>query len=64
MLYITRVILYVYMLTLYALHYQGYTIPAGDILMLCPYLSHRDPEPFPEPEKFNPVGHLASSSWE
>ena len=46
------------MLTLYPLHYQGYTIPAGDILMLCPYLSHRNPESFPEPEKFNPVGHL------
>ncbi len=35
--------------------FQGYTIPAGDQLMLSPYWNHRNPELFPDPEAFNPV---------
>ena len=31
-----------------------YTIPARSILMLSPYVVHRDPQWFPEPEKFDP----------
>ncbi len=43
---------------------QGYTVPAGHLLMLSPYWSHRDAEKFPDPEKYNPVCafHSASSS--
>lgn len=31
-----------------------YTIPAGSILLMSPWVSHRDPRWFPEPEKFDP----------
>ncbi|KAL8173161.1 UNVERIFIED_CONTAM: hypothetical protein K2H54_041418 [Gekko kuhli] len=33
---------------------QNFVIPAGDILMLSPYWSHRNPKYFPEPESFKP----------
>ncbi|XP_064397824.1 24-hydroxycholesterol 7-alpha-hydroxylase-like [Halichondria panicea] len=33
---------------------NGYTVPAGHLLMLSPYWSHRNPHKFPEPEKFKP----------
>jgi cytochrome P450 len=31
-----------------------YRIPAGSILIMSPWVSHRDPRWFPEPEKFDP----------
>ncbi|XP_060113690.1 24-hydroxycholesterol 7-alpha-hydroxylase [Heteronotia binoei] len=33
---------------------QNFVIPAGDMLMLSPYWSHRNPKYFPEPESFKP----------
>jgi cytochrome P450 len=36
------------------LTFQGYRIPAGTRLMYSIYLSHRQPEYWPEPEKFTP----------
>ena len=32
----------------------GYDIPAGSFLQLSPYVTHRDPRYFPEPELFDP----------
>jgi cytochrome P450 len=32
----------------------GYAIPQGVIILVCPYVMHRDPRWFPEPEKFQP----------
>ncbi|XP_046670750.1 cytochrome P450 4C1-like [Homalodisca vitripennis] len=37
---------------------SGYTIPSGAALSLFFYKIHRDPEVFPEPEKFNPENFL------
>lgn len=36
----------------------GFTFPAGWTLMPCIYLIHRDPEIFPEPERFRPERFL------
>ncbi|XP_064603514.1 24-hydroxycholesterol 7-alpha-hydroxylase-like [Liolophura sinensis] len=33
---------------------KGYTIPAGDMLIVSPYWAHRNPNYFPQPSKFNP----------
>ncbi|MEU1409368.1 cytochrome P450 [Streptomyces sp. NPDC005728] len=32
----------------------GYTVEAGTDLLVCPYLTHRDPELWPDPEHFAP----------
>lgn len=32
----------------------GYRLPAGCEVLLCPFLSHRDPRWFPEPQRFSP----------
>ena len=33
---------------------QGITVPKGSALFVSPYVSHRDPRWFPEPERFDP----------
>lgn len=32
----------------------GYRLPAGCEVLLCPFLSHRDPQWFPQPQRFSP----------
>jgi sterol 14-demethylase len=38
---------------LHDFEYKGNTFPAGDTLVISPYVSHRIPELFPEPERFD-----------
>ncbi|MEV6424421.1 cytochrome P450 [Streptomyces sp. NPDC051662] len=37
----------------------GYTIEAGTDVLVCPYLTHRDPELWPEPGHFDPMRFIA-----
>lgn len=39
---------------LYDWDYKGFTVEAGKNVMVCPYVSHKLPEHFPDPETFNP----------
>ncbi|MFI9788303.1 cytochrome P450 [Kitasatospora sp. NPDC051984] len=38
----------------------GRTVPAGATVLLCPYLTHRDPALWPDPETFRPQRFLAA----
>jgi sterol 14-demethylase len=43
--------------------YAGYRIPKGSIVLTFPRLSHRQPEVFPEPDRYNPdrfIGNKAA----
>jgi cytochrome P450 len=33
---------------------DGYTVPKGDIIFICPFILQRDPRNFPDPEAFRP----------
>jgi cytochrome P450 len=33
---------------------QGYFVPAGTMIGVCPFTLHRDPKHWPEPERFDP----------
>ena len=35
-------------------HYEGYIVPAGSNIMVCPHISHKLPEYFPAPDVFDP----------
>jgi cytochrome P450 len=34
---------------------SGYRVPAKSLILILPYVTHRDPRFFPEPEKFDPL---------
>lgn len=38
----------------------GYTLPAGTIVAPCPYLTHRDPDIYPDPLSFRPERFIES----
>ncbi len=44
-------------------HYQGYTVPAGSNVMVCPHISHKLPEYFPSPDEFNPERPVAQTPF-
>ncbi len=33
---------------------DGYHIPAGNLIFICPYVTHHDPAYWPDPERFDP----------
>ncbi len=43
-------------------HYKNYVVQAGKNVMVCPHISHKLPEYFPDPDTFNPkrgdAGHM------
>ncbi|MFO7483910.1 cytochrome P450 [Oceanibaculum nanhaiense] len=41
---------------------RGYRIPKGATIMLCPYVMHRNPDYWPEPEKFDPYRFTPEAS--
>src|SRR6185437_14055280 len=40
----------------------GYTIPPGSVLMMSPYVVHRDPRWYPDPLKFDPARSLPEAA--
>jgi cytochrome P450 len=40
----------------------GYRIPKGDIVILVPYVTHRHPDFWPEPERFDPTRFLPENA--
>jgi cytochrome P450 len=40
----------------------GYRIPKGDIVVLVPYVTHRHPDFWPDPERFDPTRFLPEAS--
>lgn len=42
----------------------GFSIPKGALVIMTPYVTHRDPTIFPEPERFNPDRWLQSANTE
>ncbi|WP_434386057.1 cytochrome P450 [Melittangium boletus] len=40
----------------------GYRIPKGDIVLLVPYVTHRHPDFWPDPERFDPTRFLPETS--
>jgi cytochrome P450 len=38
---------------------EGYRVPAGAMVLLCPYVTQRHPEVWPEPDRFDPWRHAA-----
>ncbi|WPB76418.1 cytochrome P450 [Archangium violaceum] len=41
---------------------DGYRIPKGDIVILVPYVTHRHPDFWPEPERFDPTRFFPENS--
>jgi cytochrome P450 len=41
---------------------EGYHVPAGSLIVLSPYVTHRHPEVWPEPERFDPLRHSPERS--
>jgi sterol 14-demethylase len=36
-------------------HVEGHVIPAGDTIAMSPYVTHRNPAHYPDPERFDPA---------
>ncbi len=49
-------------ITVHPLEFQGYSIPAGCRVLYSPYLTHRQPQIWPDPERFDPERHTPEQS--
>ena len=45
-------------------HVGGYRLPAGSLVMMSPYVTHRHPELWPEPDRFDPERFAAGRAPE